>query len=84
MLTGPGAQGNPLVAIVVPAKSSAGRVFEELVVTISGVTTLTSSESGLYYDSVTITSITTIPLGEFEFVHPSGFWGAFDVDNGQL
>ena len=32
----------------------------------------------------TITSITQITSGELEFVHPTGQWGAFDLDSGLI
>ena len=52
--------------------------------TIGTTTTLLSVESGPYNDSNTPAIVTQITTGELEYVHPTGYWGPFDTDDGVL
>lgn len=47
-------------------------------------TALTSAEVGPFTDLATVGSLTQIPTGEFDFVHPTGSWGVFDTDDGVI
>jgi len=49
--------------------------------TVTSVTT-PSSIDVLYQDSATFATVTQISIGELDFVHPTGYWGPFDTDNG--
>jgi hypothetical protein len=75
---------NPLLPIILHDRQAGIRPAFVESITISGKTTVLSVEGGPYADPTTIITITSMPTGELEFVHPTGMWGPFDTDNGQL
>lgn len=75
-----------LDAATIASKTTPSIVDIDLRVESSTVVTQTvpSVVDILYRDAATISTKTSVISGELEFVHPTGQWGAFDLDSGAI
>lgn len=75
-----------LDAGTIASKTTPSIVDIDLRIDSSTITTKTTPTAVdvLYRDAATLSTKTYITTGEADFIHPTGQWGAFDLDSGAI